>query len=287
MPTYQIYIESQKTKSHKVSVTLLQALLSVLIEGSKGAIRLRAEGRSAVRGAPPEWIKTATQFAMELQDSKLNIESPTLYDTVPDLFQPSDGFPELNSERTSLDYLIESLNTALTNEPIEPLYDKPLLDVFQGFRHVFTQGADRIHFFNGHNLEITPESIITFKERQADIPSPCPVKIVGKMDTIRSYDQTFRLVTARSDQVIKGIAKHFVPKEVQTLLNQNVSVLGIAHFSTGGKTLRVEAKQINLALDKEDICWGDLPVPRFKKTESEAKTGNELPTHNLVNAQQW
>ncbi len=287
MPTYQIHIESQKMNSSKVSVTLLQALLSVLIEGSKGAIRLRAEGRSAVRGAPPEWIKTATQFIMELQENKLHIESPTLYDSVPDLFQPSDGFPELNSERTSLDYLIDSLTTALSDEKIEPLYDRPLLDVFQGFRHVLNQGAEKIHFLNGHDLEITPESIGTFKERLADIPSPCPVTVVGKMDTIRSYDQTFRLITTRSDRVIKGIAKHFAPKEVQALLNQSVLVSGIAHFSTGGKTLRIEAKHIAIAQKDEEESWGDLPFPKFTQPDDESQMPTDIQTHDNVVNHQW
>jgi len=285
MPTYQIHIESQKAKSRKVSVTLLQALLSVIIEGSKGAIRMRAEGRSAVRGAPPEWIKTATQFAMELQENRLHIESPTLYDTVPDLFQPSEGFSELNSERTSFDYLIDSLTTALTDEKVEPLYDKALLEVFQGFRHVLNQGAEKIHFFNGRELEITPDSVATFKERLADIPSPCPVKVVGKMDTIRSYDQTFRLITAKSDRIIKGIAKHFAPKEVQALLNQSVLVSGIAHFTTGGKTLRVEAKRISIAQEGEEASWGDLPIPHFTQSADDTQLSTDAQTNDIAN--QW
>jgi len=290
MPSYQILIESQKTNNSKVSVTLLQALLSVLIEGSKGAIRLRAEGRSAVRGAPPEWIKTATQFSMELQENRLHIESPTLYDTVPDLFQPSDGFPELISERTSLDYLIDSLTTALTNERVEPLYDKALLEVFLGFRHVMNQGAEKIHFVNEHDLEITQESVAIFKERLQDIPSPCPVKVVGKMDTIRSYDQTFRLITARSDRVVKGIAKHFAPKEVQALLNQTVLISGTAHFSTGGKTLRVEAKDISIAQEGEEISWGDLPIPYFGNSppqKSKESIDEDILPDNAASANQW
>ncbi|RKZ40963.1 MAG: hypothetical protein DRQ49_02830 [Gammaproteobacteria bacterium] len=290
MPSYQILIDSQKTNNSKVSVTLLQALLSVLIEGSKGAIRLRAEGRSAVRGAPPEWIKTATQFSMELQENRLHIESPTLYDTVPELFQPNDGFPELISERTSLDYLIDSLTSALTNERLDPLYDKALLEVFLGFRHVMNQGAEKIHFVNGHDLEITQESVVNFKERLADIPSPCPVKVVGKMDTIRSYDQTFRLITARSERVVKGIAKHFAPKEVQALLNQTVLVSGMAHFSSDGKTLRVEAKDISIAQEGEEISWGDLPIPYFDNSPDKYQESQESideDTHDNISGNQW
>jgi len=257
MRTYQIDIKSHK-KGRRVSVTVLQALLAVIIEGSKGALRLRAEGRSAVRGAPPRWIlRVAMQFAMESQGDKLVIESPTLSEAVPDLFEQTDEFPELDLELTGLDYFLESLAATQNRKMPDSLYDKPLLEVCYGFRHVFSQGAESIRFPN--DVKITQDHVKNFKELANGIPSPSQVKVVGKLKAIRAYDQTFNLITPKGKQLIKGIAKHIAPKEFQSLLNKDVLILGTAFFTLGGKTLRVEAEQMLTEGDHEPLRE-ELPV---------------------------
>ncbi len=285
MQIYQIEIEYQKANTRMVSVTLLQALLSVLIEGSKGALRLRAEGRSMVRGAPPQWIKAATTFSMEFQENRLYLQSPTLYEAAPEVFEQNDWFPELNSGQTSLDYFQESLSVAL-NQTLSPngtwkpnleasLYDKPLLEVFCGFRHVFTQGVGQIRFIQDNGLQIAPETIIAFKELVKSIPFSCHVKIAGKLELIRLQDRFFKLITTKDVPALKGILKPITPKEAKTLLNQNVLVSGQAYFTKSGDILRVEAEQITIAEEKDITLWGNLPIPIPR--QSNINQSPELP----------
>ncbi|RKZ50555.1 MAG: hypothetical protein DRR16_17300 [Candidatus Parabeggiatoa sp. nov. 3] len=271
MPVYQIQIKNKNVENRMMSVTLLQALLSVLIEGSKGALRLRTEGRSMMRGAPPQWIKTATQFSIAFQENQLEVESLPLLEVVPELFEKSGLFPELNPEWTSLDYFQESLTSAIltlklsqhhkmgNSRMVDSIYDSPLLYAFQRFRYVFNQGAALIHFVNGKGLQITPESVTAFKELEANLPPPTKVKVAGKLQAIRMSDRTFRLSTAQHQQVIKGIVKPLIQKAAQALLSKDVLVSGLAYFTSNGKILRIEADHVLMAGEDELASYGKLP----------------------------
>ncbi len=271
MQIYQIKIENQKPNAPMVSITLLQALLSVIIEGSKGALRLRTEGRSMVRGAPPQWIKAATTFSMEIQENQLHLRSPTLYEAAPEVFEQSDWFPDLNSGQTSLDYFQETLSVILTqtgfihdnksHEIVDSLYDKPLLEALCGFRHVFNHGASKIRFPQENGIQIVPETITAFKGLAKDIPLPCPVKVAGKLDVLRIQDRLFKLITANNERVIKGIVKPITPREAKAVLGQNVLIPGMAYFTNSGELLRIEAEQISIATENELALWGELPAP--------------------------
>jgi hypothetical protein len=276
MQTYQIEIDRQNAKNRMVSVTLLQSLLKVLVEGSKGALRLRTEGRSAIRGTPPKWIKTATQFALELQGNQLRIDSPTLNEATPELFQKTDWFPELNAEWTSLDYFQESLTASLNKEMADSLYDKPLLHIFQGFRHVFNQGANQILLLNGNSKPITPETLSVFKELEGSLPPPGQVKVAGVLEVIRIHDRTFKMITGPNEHVIKGITQPINQKEAQGLLNKEVLVSGMGYFTISGKVLRIEAEHISVAGEHERALWEKLPIPiPYQSKPNELP--NELP----------
>jgi len=250
MQIYSIKIENQSVDSHTISVTLLQALLSVLIEGSKGALRLRTEGRSMVRGAPPQWIKSATTFSMAFKDKQLQIGSPTLYESVPELFH--EKMEELRPECTAIDYFQGSLTSILNNQLDDSLYDKALLDLLQGFRHSFYQGADSIHFLTDNGPEINLETIKFFKELADKIPPPRRVKMAGRLDEVRSNDRTFKLITTPNNVTVKGITQPMTQKEVQALLGKEVLISGIAFYTTSGRTLRIETDQISLANAREE-----------------------------------
>jgi hypothetical protein len=276
MQTYQIEIDRHNAKSRMVSVMLLQTLLTVIVEGSKGALRLRTEGRSTIRGTPPKWIKTATQFALELQGNQLRIDSPTLNEATPELFQKSDWFPELNADWTSIDYFQESLTATQNTEMADSLYDKPLLHIFQGFRHVFNQGANKIHLLNGNCKPITPETLNVFKGLENGLPSPSQVKVSGVLQVIRIHDRTFKLITAPNEHVIKGITQPINQKEAQSLLNKEVLVSGMGYFTSSGKVLRIEAEHISVAAEQERAVWDKLPIPVAYQTKPN-ELPNELP----------
>ncbi|HHB92874.1 MAG TPA: hypothetical protein ENK59_06670 [Thioploca sp.] len=275
MQTYKIEIETINTDYQMISVTLLQSLLWVITEGSKGALRLCTEGRSTVRGAPPQWVKHATNFSIAFKDKKLYIQSPTLQEITPELFQQNNEFPELSSERTSLDYFQDSLAIAILSSPLSNqkveasmsnlLYDKALLEIFYGFNKVFQQGVKSIHFLNGNGIQITPDSISIFRKLISIVPFPCQIKIVGILESIRNYDRTFNLVV--NDYLLKGISKNMFSKETDTMIGKEVLVIGIAYFTSIGKILRIETDKIMIPEEREKKLWKKLPLLRAETIE--------------------
>ncbi len=269
MQTYKIEIETINADYQMISVTLLQSLLWVITEGSKGALRLCTEGRSTVRGAPPQWVKHATNFSIAFKDKKLYIQSPTLQEIAPELFQQNNEFPELNSERTSLDYFQDSLSIAILSSQfpnqkmeasnIDSLYDKALLEVFYGFHKVFQQGVKSINFLNGNGIQMTPDSVSIFRKLISIVPFPCQIKIVGILESIRNYDRTFNLVV--NGYLLKGVSKHILSKETHTMIGKDVLVIGTAYFTPTGKFLRIEADKIIIPEEHEKKLWKKLPLP--------------------------
>ncbi len=268
MQTYQVEIETINADYQMISVPLFQSLLWVITEGSKGALRLCTEGRSTVRGAPPQWIKNATNFSIAFRDKKLYIQTPTLNDIALELFQQSDEFAELNSEQTSLDYFQDSLAAVIlnsqfseleTNSTLDLLYDKALLEVFYGFHKVFQQGAKSIRFLNGNKIQITPDSIPIFRKLKSIVPFPCQIKIVGILESIRNYDRTFNLLV--NNYLLKGISKHMFCKEINTMIGTEVLIAGTAYFTVTGKVLRIETNQIIIPEEHERNLWRKLPLP--------------------------
>jgi hypothetical protein len=258
MQIYQIEIQKEDPKNQMISVIMLQTLLSVIIEGSKGALRLRTEARSMVRGAPPQWLTAATTYSLTFKDNNLLVQSPSLLEAAPEKFDQSSDFPELEAAKTSIDYFLDSLVAAIKNEN-ELLYDKPLLEVFQEFRHVFSQGATQIRFL-GKDVDINPETLSLLKEIQVNIPFPSPVKITGRLKDMRAYDRTFKLITSQDGEVIRGIAQPMAQKEVQVLLDKEVLVSGVAYFTKSGKMSRVEAEQISVVVKEETREVAENPL---------------------------
>ena len=56
MLKYSLRLLGPDARGARIGAGTLRAVLDVLTEGARGALRLRAEGRSAARGTVPEWL---------------------------------------------------------------------------------------------------------------------------------------------------------------------------------------------------------------------------------------
>ncbi len=106
------------------------------------------------------------------------------------------------------------------------------------------------------------KSIPTNLEPKANLPEPRQVKVAGKLNTITDSDCSFRLI-AEQDSIIKGIAKSIDQNTLSNLLNKDVLVSGIAHFTSTGDLLTLEAEQIIIAKAQDMKIWGKVPTPLF------------------------
>lgn len=104
--------------------------LTVLIEGSQRALRIRTQGRSTARGVLPAWIAAATDLSVQIIEgsSVLQVAGPTLFEAAPEAFRQAQLFPEVDPGRPAIDYLIETLDAAVDGADRSALYDGQLLE---------------------------------------------------------------------------------------------------------------------------------------------------------------
>ncbi len=115
MIKHRIKLDGPGVRGTRVNAILLREVLSLIIDGGQKALRIRTEGRSTARGLTPKWIEAASEFSVEILEGStvLEVEAPSLIEADPDEFAQQQLFPEIDPERTSVDYFAESLSAAI------------------------------------------------------------------------------------------------------------------------------------------------------------------------------
>lgn len=265
-----------------VNASLLRDLLTLIIDGSQRALRMRTQGRSTARGTLPRWISAASNMEVQILEGStvLEIDAPTLLEADPEEFRQRDLFPEIDPELTGVDYLSQSLGAATGGRGENAdLYDKPLLEMFRQFNHVFQHGITSVsiegrthHRLNA--VRIRQPSLLRIAELELKIPAPQEVVLAGQLDTIRHSDRTFALVSPSTSERIRGIAESEQRDRLQSLWGTKVVVAGVAHFTSEGKVLRLEARSIREAVERDLLKWDVIPEPlEVVPTTSDIRVG--------------
>lgn len=267
MQTRQVRLDGPGVRGTQVNGALLRDLLTVLIEGSQRALRIRTQGRSTARGVLPAWIAAATDFSVQIIEGStvLQVEGPSLFEAAPEEFRQAQLFPEIDPARPAIDYLIETLDAAVDGEDRSALYDGQLLKFLGKLDSVFAHGVDHLSFERANGtahgpLRVVQANLRRFRVLESRIPRPQHVKVAGKLDTIRHSDRTFVLTLGEGTEPIRGIAEHC--EDLQSFWGQRVVVAGTAHFTASGSIQRIEAEApIRPASDRELSLFSVVPSP--------------------------
>jgi hypothetical protein len=280
-----VKVQGPRAHGTIVSATLLRDLLGVVIEGSKKAVRIRSEGRSAAPGTLPRWIEASADFTVEIREgsTELLLTSPTLLEVNPEEFGQIGMFPEIDPYHTSFDYFAESLAAAVRGDESSNLYDRALLQSFQRLRSVFDSGAESISIVNREHIQLTASHLKRFSVLEAMIPPSRYVKLSGKLDSIRHSNHTFTLILSDSRDSVRGLAESTSPERLQSLWGKNIVMSGTAHFTAAGGLLRVDADTIDEADERDLSLWSQLPEP-FASSRSKTNYRQSQGRRSGVNA---
>lgn len=271
MIKHNLSLHGQATKGSRISGLVLRELLDIIIDGSRGALRLKLEGRSIVRGTDPAWLEKAAEFdfiSTKPGSTVIEIESLPLAEAVPDRFQQGNFF--YNNLDTAFDFMEASLTDALNESSDSDLFDDSLLDVFCRFQSVLNKGYDSINITNGVRkapLVITSIKLDRVRELQRKTPQPQFSRVSGHMNMIRASDKTFELVLANGES-IRGVAPaSYGAQELGNLFGKTVLISGKVVYRPSGSILRIEADMISTANNCSSI-WAKAPKARKLKIES-------------------
>ena len=286
--TYSVRIQGRDMKGPRISAAVLKDLIEILVDGSRGAVRLRVEGRSSAPGALPSWLAKAADFDLVKVDegsTVLRLEAPSLTQAAPERFgQGALPFADVEAfgSRSCLDLLSESLREALSGRTESDLFDTPLLATFEQFSRLLYDGTEQIEIRGGTGPEISlnQASFAEVRDLIGQTPAPQQVRLAGRLDMIRHSDSRFTLVLESGDR-IPGTASLEDPQNLASLWGQPALVEGTAVFRPSGSILRVDADYIEAAQGDVSI-WSRPPQPVFSPLQSHTLRQPQGPRSGLA-----
>ena len=268
MPIYTIHLDGPAVVDARLPGPLVRELLEAVERGTRGAVRLRLEGRSAAKGPAPRWLNEAAAFdivAITTDVPGVRLQAPMLRETLPERFAQIDLFGELSPDATGLTLLSDSLADALGGREDSDAFANALLDTFESsFRDVLRAGVDAVEIRNGRPsspvVQVTLGGIRNVEELSRRTPAPRRVRLAGQIDAIRYSDRGFTLVLPGS-RPVRGVLVEGAPETLAPMFGQTAVISGIAHYRPSGALLRVDAERIVPGEERDLEAWGMLPLP--------------------------
>ncbi len=267
MIKHRVSLKGPGATGAQISGFLLKELLDVLCDGTKGALRLRLEGRSSAPGKDPRWLEDASDFlvtGIEDGSTVLTIETKPLSEAVPDRFQQL----SILNDHTSSAFKIfeESLDEAIGGFENSDLFDEYLLKTYARFKDILqNHGFDSVEIKNGKpgasSLTVGALQVETINALRRSTPKPQAVRLSGRLETIRYSDKMFELVTQTGEKH-RGVAPlTWTSEEMARLFGTDVTVDGTAVYRPSGCLLRIEASSIIPAKPNDLKFWSEIPAP--------------------------
>lgn len=273
MLKYSLRLLGPEARGARISGRLLRAVLDVLTEGARGALRLRAEGRSTARGTVPSWLVRAADFdviGFKPGSTVIELEASPLEEVAPERFAQGDFLLELNPADTSLGLLQGSLAEALEGKQDSDLFDEGLLGKFEGFGEILSREVTAIELTNGlpggrPGVTVDSDRLASVRRLRRETPPAQRVRVAGRLDAIRHSDRMFTLML-ETGATLRGVAEGVPPEVLAGLFGKMAVVSATAFFRPSGKTLRLEADHIEPAGD-DSAFWSVEPRPLWGAAE--------------------
>ncbi len=281
-----IRLRGEGATGSRISGALLRDLLDVLVEGCRGAVRMRVEGRSSAPGPTTDWLAHAADFEilpLEEGSTVLPIETPPLAVSAPERFAQL-SFLEVDPSQSGFSLFEQSLDQALRGNEEAELFDQPLLQRFAGLAKVLSDGVEGIEITGeeewvGEPLTIEPKHLRCVEKLLEKTPPPQRVRVGGTLDTIRHSDRMFSLVL-ESGESVKGVADTLSAGRLASLFGEDVIVQGRAFFRPSGRVLRVQADTI-IPAEGDLGPWSSAPRPIMAGIEQRTLIKEQGPRSGL------
>ena len=264
-------LEGEAARGTVVSAQVLRDLLDAVIDGSRRAVRLRAQGSSSVRGPTPGWITASTNFDVEIGEGSTTLElsAPRLEEADPERFSQRELFSGLDPARPSVDYFFESVGAAMAaegdDEKTSELYDRSFLHALrERLQPIFDHGIDSVSTEESPrhgSLVITAGVFSAFERLEQRIPDPQRVRLAGKLDTIAHSDRTLTLLVGDQSERVRGSLPEGLLNEAQQFWGHTVVVSGMAHFTSSARIQVIDVDLLHEASSRDTEFFGEVPAP--------------------------
>lgn len=221
-----------------------------------GSVRMAIEGTSAQVGAPPLWLRQASDVRLVgisergEGDTALHLEAPPLGEAAEELYQQQTFWETKPAPQdTAVNVLARVMRDVRTGDPESPLYDlhllKHLSHIHRLFRHNLVamempQNSDPAHGFT----QVDEQVAVKASELSERTPAPRPVRVSGQLDMIRHSTRSFELLLDER-RPVRGVLEDAGEMDtLKSLLGFRVVVVGKAVYRPSGSLLRIDAQAV-------------------------------------------
>lgn len=221
-----------------------------------GSVRMAIEGTSAHVGAPPLWLREASDVRLVgisergQGDTTLHLEAPPLGEAAEELYKQQTLWETKPAPQdTAINVLARVMKDVRTGDAESPLYDLQLLKrlshIQRLFRHQLVamdlpQTDSPVHPFTRVDEQVAVKAL----ELSERTPAARPVRVTGHLDMIRHSTRSFELLLEER-RPVRGVLEEATEMDtLKSLLGCRVVVVGKAVYRPSGSLLRIDAQAV-------------------------------------------
>lgn len=217
------------------------------------SVRMAIEGTSVHVGAPPAWLRRASDVRFvgisegSNRDSVLHMEAPGLGEAAEELYQQGTLWETRPApDDTALNVFARVTREVRQGNPDSALYDLQLLKHLSHSNRLFQQKMISMDLpEKTGTTQLDREVAIRATELSQRTPSPRQVRVVGHLDMIRHSTRSFEMLLEEG-KAVRGILEDGdYMGSLRDLLGQTVLVIGKAVYRPSGSLLRIDAQAVS------------------------------------------
>jgi hypothetical protein len=232
------------------------------------SVRMAIEGSSAHVGAPPMWLRRASDVRFlglsEGDESAtiLHLEAPTLGEAAEEIYAQGTLWETKPArDDTAVNVLARVTTEVSRGNPDSTFYDRNLLKQFSHSTRLFQRKLV--------SLDVPDTTAVAKLDRQVALrateltdrtPSPRQVRVIGHLDMIRHSTRSFEMLLEEG-KTVRGVLENGEQIDaLKAFLGQTVLVVGKAVYRPSGSLLRVDAQAIGEGTGQPKI-FAKIPAP--------------------------
>lgn len=248
---YDIKIIGEDEDNGLIEFDRLNLLTKSTKDIATKALMLRLKGFSDI--TPDKHLKKALAMYLdnisgnEQEGTKLTIDCINFAETIKglqlEMFKPKEEVLEL----TPMALVIQSFQTALSEDNQEADLDKPLLKSLMNFKKNFISDNQVFYLANRGTIaevRITKDDFHKIGQLEDSIPEPRKVIVNGQLDEMKVSKGKLGLQTEQGFVLVNDRDGSIIP-DIISFMGKEVTISGMAHFKPNGQLSFVEIEEFS------------------------------------------
>lgn len=232
------------------------------------SVRMTIEGTSAHVGAPPGWLRRASDvrflgLSEGIESSTiLHLQAPILGEAAKEVYAQGTLWDTRPApEETAVNILGHITREVRLGNPDSTFFDRHLLKQFSHSTRLFQRRLTWIDVpERGELIRLDREVAAKATELTDRTPLPRQVRVVGHLDMIRHSTRSFEMLL-QGGAAVRGVLENGEHMDVlKSLLGKTVLVVGKAVYRPSGSLLRIDAQAVATGAG-ESAVFEKVPFP--------------------------